>query len=128
MRKSFRILEAIAAAGGPVTSQLLAEEAGLTRSTLSRLVLSLEALGYLSRAVSDPGWELGPAAFRLGLARLSSLDIRAVALPLMRDLSKAVDLPVDLAPHLWERRWSISNWPRRRVRPSSQRVSVLACP
>lgn len=96
VRKSFRILESVADAPDPVTTQDLARASGLTRSTLSRLVLSLEALGYLERAPAS-GWRLGPAALRLGLSRLSALDIRDVAVPLMRALSQEVDLPVDLA-------------------------------
>ncbi|WP_458097854.1 IclR family transcriptional regulator [Roseomonas sp. WA12] len=101
VRKSFRILEIVADSAEPVASQELAGISGLTRSTLSRLVLSLEALGYLERAPTA-GWRLGPAALRLGLSRLSALDIREVAVPLMRALSQDVDLPVDLAMPIGE--------------------------
>lgn len=96
VRKSFQILEAVAAAPRPLSGQALAERLGLTRSTLSRLALSLAALGYLER-LERGGWQLGPAALRLGLSRLAQLDIRSVAAPLMRALSEAIDLPVDLA-------------------------------
>ncbi|MFC7610912.1 helix-turn-helix domain-containing protein [Teichococcus aestuarii] len=40
VRKSFQILEAVAAAPRPLSGQALAERLGLTRSTLSRLALS----------------------------------------------------------------------------------------
>ncbi|MFC7610911.1 IclR family transcriptional regulator domain-containing protein [Teichococcus aestuarii] len=53
-------------------------------------------MGYLER-LERGGWQLGPAALRLGLSRLAHLDIRSVAAPLMRALSEAIDLPVDLA-------------------------------
>ena len=96
VRKSFQILEAVAASPRPVSGLALSESLGLTRSTLSRLALSLAALGYLER-VEGLGWQLGPAALRLGLARLANLDIRGIAAPLMRALSDEVDLPVDLA-------------------------------
>lgn len=96
VRKSFQILEAVAAAPRPLSGQVLAERLGLTRSTLSRLALSLAAMGYLER-LERGGWQLGPAALRLGLSRLAHLDIRSVAAPLMRALSEAIDLPVDLA-------------------------------
>ncbi|WP_159998093.1 IclR family transcriptional regulator [Roseomonas sp. 18066] len=96
VRKSFQILEAVAASPRPVSGLVLAGQLGLTRSTLSRLALSLAALGYLDR-VEGAGWQLGPAALRLGLARLANLDIRGIAAPLMRGLSEAIDLPVDLA-------------------------------
>ncbi|ONG54042.1 hypothetical protein BKE38_11240 [Pseudoroseomonas deserti] len=95
MQKSFQILEAVAASPRPLAGLVLAEQLGLTRSTLSRLALSLAALGYLDRV--EGGWQLGPAALRLGLARLANLDIRGIAAPLMRGLSEAIDLPVDLA-------------------------------
>ncbi|MFC3126202.1 IclR family transcriptional regulator [Pseudoroseomonas globiformis] len=96
VRKSFQILEAVAASPRPVSSSVLAQKLGLTRSTLSRIALSLAALGYLDR-VEGLGWQLGPAALRLGLARLAHLDIRGIAAPLMRSLSDEVNLPVDLA-------------------------------
>ncbi|WP_419899222.1 IclR family transcriptional regulator [Roseomonas sp. USHLN139] len=96
VQKSFQILEAVAAAPRPLPGLVLAQQLGLTRSTLSRLALSLAALGYLER-VEGGGWQLGPAALRLGLARLARLDLRGVAAPLMRALSEAVGLPVDLA-------------------------------
>lgn len=96
VRKSFQILEAVAASPRPVSGLLLAQSLGLTRSTLSRLALSLAALGYLER-VEGLGWQLGPASLRLGLARLANLDIRGIAAPLMRALSEEIDLPVDLA-------------------------------
>ncbi|WP_160938660.1 IclR family transcriptional regulator [Teichococcus coralli] len=96
VRKSFQILEAVAASPRPVSGLMLAGELGLTRSTLSRLALSLAALGYLER-VEGLGWQLGPAALRLGLTRLANLDIRGIAAPLMRALSEEIDLPVDLA-------------------------------
>lgn len=95
VRKSFQILEAVAAAPRPLAGQELAEALGLSRSTLSRLAISLAAMGYLERSAA--GWQLGPAALRLGLSRLSNLDIRGIAAPLMRQLSEQIDLPVDLA-------------------------------
>jgi DNA-binding IclR family transcriptional regulator len=97
VRKSFLILEALARAPRPLPSQHLAQELGLTRSTLSRLALSLAQLGYVERSSPGGGWQLGPAALRLGLAQLAKVDIRGVAAPLMRALSEEVDLPVDLA-------------------------------
>jgi DNA-binding IclR family transcriptional regulator len=97
VRKSFLILETLAEADAVMPSQQLADRIGLTRSTLSRLALSLEALGYVEKAPGGVGWQLGPAALRLGLARLSTLDIRGIAAPLMRELSNDINLPVDLA-------------------------------
>jgi len=97
VRKSFQILEAVADADEPLTAQALSDQVGLTRSTLSRLLLSLEALGYLERTRPGGGWQPGPGTLRLGLSRLAGIDIRGVATPLMRALSEQVDLPVDLA-------------------------------
>ncbi|WP_131829682.1 helix-turn-helix domain-containing protein, partial [Teichococcus deserti] len=47
VQKSFQILEAVAASPRPLAGLVLAEQLGLTRSTLSRRALSLAALGYL---------------------------------------------------------------------------------
>ncbi len=96
LRKALSILETLGNAESPMSSQQLARAVGLTRSTASRLTLDLAELDYLE-AVSDTSrYQLGPAALRLGLAKLSNLDIRKVAAPLMRELSEDSGMPIDL--------------------------------
>ena len=76
LRKALAILEAVADADGPLTGQQIAVQVGLSRSTASRLALDLCELGYLAPLSNGYGFELGPAALRLGLRKFSSLDIR----------------------------------------------------
>lgn len=96
LRKALSILETLGNADYPMSSQQLARAVGLTRSTASRLTLDLAELEYLE-AVSDTSrYQLGPAALRLGLAKLSNLDIRKVAAPLMRELSEDSGMPIDM--------------------------------
>jgi len=97
LRKALAILEAVADADGPLTGQQIAVQVGLSRSTASRLALDLCELGYLAPLSNGYGFELGPAALRLGLRKFSSLDIRRAAAPFMRTISDDTGLMVDLA-------------------------------
>lgn len=97
LRKALAILEQVGDADGPLTGQQLAVQVGLSRSTASRLALDLCELGYLSPLSNGHGFELGPAALRLGLRKFSSLDIRRAAAPFMRTISDDTGLMVDLA-------------------------------
>lgn len=97
LRKALSILEAVADADGPLTGQQIAVQLDLSRSTASRLALDLCELGYLAPLSNGQGFELGPAALRLGLRKFSSLDIRRAAAPFMRTISDETGLMVDLA-------------------------------
>lgn len=67
LERSLDLIERIARAEGPLTQARLAEDTGLPRPTVSRLVRKLAADGYL---VHEPGGRLitiGPKLLRLGL-------------------------------------------------------------
>jgi DNA-binding IclR family transcriptional regulator len=87
-----RALDVLAAfrPGGPTLGNAaLAELTGLPKPTVSRLTYTLMRSGYLSFDRRTREYELGPRAVALGAIALSRLDVRAVALPLMEELSQA---------------------------------------
>lgn len=74
----------------------LARNIGLSMSTTSRLVSTLEGQGYLSRNRDSQRYSLGPKIAQLGALGFSNLDLRRVALPFMQALNKVYDEGISL--------------------------------
>jgi IclR family transcriptional regulator, pca regulon regulatory protein len=62
----------------------IAADTGLARPTVRRILLTLEALGYVR--IADRGYALTPRVLELGMAYIDSLDLWAVARPHMERL------------------------------------------
>lgn len=75
----------------------LARKVHLPKSTVHRLVQTLCALGYVIPDGISNKYTLGPKVLNLGFAVLSSLDLRDVAAPYLRSLSKSSGETVNLA-------------------------------
>src|SRR3954454_1702527 len=67
-----------------LTLSEVAESTGLSRPTARRLLLTLEALGYVR--AEDRAFSLTPRVLALGYAYLSSLDLTTIAQPVMERL------------------------------------------
>lgn len=67
VERAFAVLHSFEGAGGGLTLAELARRTGLYKSTILRLSVSLERLGYVMRE-ADGRFRLGPAAWRLGVA------------------------------------------------------------
>ncbi|WP_436775848.1 IclR family transcriptional regulator [Yinghuangia sp. YIM S09857] len=65
----------------------IADALGLSKAAVHRLLGSLRSRGLVEMNPGTHRYALGPAAARLGLAYLGRLDIRAAAVPELRDLS-----------------------------------------
>jgi DNA-binding IclR family transcriptional regulator len=74
----------------------LSKRINLAMSTTSRLVTTLEKRGYLSRNRDSQRYALGPRLAQIGALGFSSVDIRKLALPIMRDLNRIYDEGVSL--------------------------------
>jgi IclR family transcriptional regulator, KDG regulon repressor len=75
----------------PSTGWALTEVANvmeLSKATASRLLATLTSARYLERDLRTLRYHLGPVAAALAGAALASLDIRQVALPVMRTLTE----------------------------------------
>ena len=67
VERALTIVSALERANGPVSLADLSRLTGFYKSTILRLMASLEGNGYVTR-LRDGGYDLGPAAFRLGIA------------------------------------------------------------
>jgi DNA-binding IclR family transcriptional regulator len=74
--------------GAPELSRRL----GIPRTTVFRLLQTLESLGFLERADRDRNYRLGVAVLRLGFEFLSSLELTDLGLPLIEALRDATGL------------------------------------
>lgn len=97
LRRAFSILEAFLERGGkPMTLPEIVRAVGLNRTTVWRLVLCLEELGYVERQADDR-FRLGLKLLRLGAVVQGTLDLRAAARPAMEALASATDESVYLS-------------------------------
>jgi len=70
----------------------LSKRLGIPRTTVFRLLQTLESLGFLERADRDRNYRLGVAVLRLGFEYLSSLELTDLGLPLIEALRDATSL------------------------------------
>src|SRR5699024_2873001 len=69
---------------------------GLPRSTIFRLLQTLEALNYLVRTDDGRRYRLGAAVLRIGFEYLASQNVVEIGQPLLEELSLRVGLPAHL--------------------------------
>ncbi|MBB5214513.1 IclR family transcriptional regulator [Parapusillimonas granuli] len=74
----------------------LAERTGLAKSTVSRIVYTLTALGYLRYDSETGRYAPGYGVLALGFGCLASLEVRQLARPLMEQLAHATGAAVAL--------------------------------
>jgi DNA-binding IclR family transcriptional regulator len=94
--RALQILLEFHGGGETLTVSGLASSLRLNRSTVSRLVTTLEARGFVRR-VAGEGVQLGPEAARLGQLALQRPDLTAVARPVMDRLAQETGETVTLA-------------------------------
>lgn len=83
--RAFTIVEAIEAAKEPLTLAAVAQSTGFYKSSILRLMVTLQARGMIVRR-KDHSYMLGPLAFRLGRAFERGFRIEEHLAPLMQDL------------------------------------------
>lgn len=83
--RALALLAAIAACAEPRTLAELASATGFYKSTILRLMASLDHAGY-TRRLGDGRYSLGPAAFGLGAAYERANPLRHHLVPIMADL------------------------------------------
>ncbi|WP_043837181.1 IclR family transcriptional regulator [Muricoccus aerilatus] len=88
LERGLAVLDELGAAGGPVSLVDLAQRTGLYKSTLLRLLASLERCRYAVRQ-ADGRYRLGPVLFRLGQCYANGFDLRAALDPALTRLAAA---------------------------------------
>ena len=74
----------------------LARRLDLPRSTVFRLISTLESMGFLERVSSSSDYRLGMAVLRLGFEYLSSLELTELGQPLLGRLCDEIRYPCNL--------------------------------
>ncbi|WDD91967.1 IclR family transcriptional regulator [Burkholderia sp. FERM BP-3421] len=67
----------------------LSKRLGIPRTTVFRLLQTLESMGFLERVDRDRNYRLGVAVLRLGFEYLSSLELTDLGLPVIEGLREA---------------------------------------
>jgi DNA-binding IclR family transcriptional regulator len=90
LEKGLDILELLASHGAPMTASQISISLDRSMSELFRMIQVLEYKGYITPAETGEGFELSNKLFTLGMARAPIRSLLEAALPLMRELSRAV--------------------------------------
>ncbi|HEU5101610.1 MAG TPA: IclR family transcriptional regulator [Roseiflexaceae bacterium] len=95
IRRAVAVLKAFGPDPEHLTAQQLSQRTGLNRSTVYRLLSALEHEGLVASG-EDGRYRLGPDMAILGTLALRQIDLRTIALPLMRMLAERSGETVDL--------------------------------
>jgi IclR family acetate operon transcriptional repressor len=86
VERAVALLEALAAAPGPLGTNELARRTQINASTVSRVLATLLDAGFAERERGTQRWQLGLRLVHLGNAALARLDLRDLARPLLEQL------------------------------------------
>lgn len=75
----------------------IAQSLQLNKATAHRYLRTLKALGYLEQDPDTSKYRLGIRVLDLGLAVLSSMEAREIALPFLEDLAEELDTSVSMS-------------------------------
>ena len=92
VHRAFRLLRHIAQGGQCRNASATARELGLNRTTLIRLLHSLEAEGMIESLDGGASWQLGPGMIALAADALKSRNVIRLAQPVMAALSTRLGL------------------------------------
>ncbi|HET7184773.1 MAG TPA: IclR family transcriptional regulator [Terriglobales bacterium] len=94
--RTIAILEAVAARSSGMSNAEISRKLDIPKSSASYILRALERHGYLRRD-GDNKYRLGLKVLNLGRGALSAVDVREVALPMMRSLVEHVHITSHLA-------------------------------
>jgi DNA-binding IclR family transcriptional regulator len=92
-----RLLLALAGSSGPMLLRDLATAAGMSASKAHRYLVSYVRVGLALQEPDTGRYDLGPLSLQLGFAALRRMDAVGLAMPMLRDLSAALNQTVALA-------------------------------
>ena len=81
MERALRVLDAFAEVGGDAGTNELARATGINASTVSRILATLVAAGYVQHDPATGRYRIGPQVLKLSSHALGGLDLRAAARP-----------------------------------------------
>ena len=109
VERTLLILEAVAQREGGMSNAEFSRKLKIPKSSASYILRTLEQHGYLRRDGEAGRYRLGMKVLNLSRAALSGIDVREVALPIMRHLVDRIHITTHLAildqrrPCTWKR-------------------------
>jgi DNA-binding IclR family transcriptional regulator len=97
LERGLDILRLFKRARAAITPPEMARELAIPRSTVHRLVITLEAMGFLRRVAHGGAFALGPAVLSIGFEYLGSLDIVELSNPVLAQLRDETNCSTHLA-------------------------------
>ena len=97
LAKGMAVLEAFSDHPGPMSLQEIAGLAGLDKSTVQRMVYTLQQLGYLRKRPDQHGFGLGPKVLDRGFDFLRSWPLIERATPILNELQTGSQERVDFS-------------------------------
>ncbi|MBO9651107.1 MAG: helix-turn-helix domain-containing protein [Variovorax sp.] len=95
LERGLRMLGAFGEEDSVLSAPELVRRFDLPRSTVFRLLTTLESLGFVERSESGRDYRLGRAALRMGLDYLAMLEPTQLDAPLLQGLCEELDLPCE---------------------------------
>ncbi|MFT3777281.1 MAG: IclR family transcriptional regulator [Ottowia sp.] len=96
LERGLRVLCEFSRENRTLSAPELARRFKLPRSTVFRLLSTLESMGFIERAEGGREYGLGLAVLRLGFEYLASLPLNELGLPLLERLSEQTQQPCNL--------------------------------
>jgi len=97
VQRALEILRLFLPDNRPMTQQEICQQTGMNKSTVLRMVYTLEAEGFLKQQDDGRGYIIGTEAMRIGLCAVDSLSLAKVADPILRRLSNETGFITHLA-------------------------------
>jgi DNA-binding IclR family transcriptional regulator len=95
--RTIAILEAVASRAAGMSNAEISRKLDIPKSSASYILRALEKHGYLRRQRETGKYRLGLKILNLGRGALSGVDVREVALPIMRQLVEHVHITSHMA-------------------------------
>jgi IclR family transcriptional regulator, acetate operon repressor len=97
----------------------IATELSLSKAVVHRVLMTLSSKGLIEVVEDSRRYRLGPAVLSLGMAYIDRLDMRELAMPALRDLSRQTNETATLSLRYgWERMYVDQVTPDREVKMS----------
>jgi DNA-binding IclR family transcriptional regulator len=96
LERGLRVLCEFSRENRTLSAPELARRFDLPRSTVFRLLTTLENMGFLERAEGGRDYRLGLAVLRLGFEYLASLELTQLGTPLLQRLCEEIRTPCNL--------------------------------
>lgn len=97
LARGFRILSIVCESKTPLRLSDLADQSGLTISTMQRLTYTLQEIGMIDRDPVTKRFRIGPKMITMALSVKQNLELKKVARPFMQQASDAIGEVVGLS-------------------------------